>query len=166
MSKAFTSEDTASAAPEVRRRARTGEGPRYVTPEGRAEMNREADRLRGERQQAVAQGTIGSGLLADLDAKLEALAELIADVTVVHPDPAQEGRVFFGAWVTVEDEVGETFRYRIVGPDEADARSRQISVASPLGRALLGKEAGDVAIVERPRGAVEYTVKDVRYRID
>ena len=166
MSKAFTSEDTASAAPEIRRRARTGEGPRYVTPEGREALEKDADRLRAERQQAAAQGTIGSALIADLDAKLAALTDLIADVTVVRPDPAQEGRVFFGAWVTVEDEVGETFRYRIVGPDEADARALHISVASPLGRALLGKEAGDVAIVDRPRGALEYTIKDVRYRID
>ena len=82
----------------------------------------------------------------------------------VEPDPAQAGRVFFGAWVTLEDEEGEIVRYRIVGPDEADAKAGLISAASPLGRALLGKEEGDTAVVERPRGPAEYTIRAVDYR--
>ena len=53
--------------------------------------------------------------------------------------------------------------YRIVGPDEADVRAGRLSVESPLARALLGKEVGESVVVERPRGAVEYTVTQVDY---
>ena len=164
MSKAFTSEDSAAVAPDVRSRPRSDAGPRYVTPEGRAALERDQERLLEERKRAAGAGTIGSAQLADLDAQLAALAGTLDELTVVAPDPAQAGRAFFGAWVTLEDEDGETIRYRIVGPDEADAKAGLISAASPLGRALLGKEEGDTAVVERPRGPAEYTIKAVEYR--
>jgi transcription elongation factor GreB len=73
------------------------------------------------------------------------------------------GRAFFGAWVELEDEAGSRVRYRIVGPDEADVKAGRLSVESPLARALLGKEVGESVVVERPRGAVEYTVTQVDY---
>jgi transcription elongation factor GreB len=53
--------------------------------------------------------------------------------------------------------------YRIVGPDEADVKAGRLSVESPLARALLGKEVGESVQVERPRGAMEYTVTQVAY---
>lgn len=164
MSKAFTNEDAVASTPDVRSRPWAGEGPRYVTPEGRAALERDQERLLDERKRAAAGGTIGSAQLADLDAQLAALAQTLESLTVVEPDPAQAGRVFFGAWVTLEDEEGEIVRYRIVGPDEADAKAGLISAASPLGRALLGKEEGDTAVVERPRGPAEYTIRAVDYR--
>ncbi|MGZ3461601.1 MAG: GreA/GreB family elongation factor, partial [Archangium sp.] len=72
--------------------------------------------------------------------------------------------VYFGAWVMLEDEEGEETAYRIVGPDEADVKAGRLSVESPLARALLGKELGESVRVERPRGAIEYTLTRVSYR--
>jgi transcription elongation factor GreB len=60
--------------------------------------------------------------------------------------------VTFGAWVTLEDEDGATVHYQLVGADEFDVSLGKISVASPVGKALLGKEEGDDVVVERPRG--------------
>jgi transcription elongation factor GreB len=95
--------------------------------------------------------------------RAQQLAATLEEVRVVEPDAAQEGRVFFGAWVTLEDEEGEEVTYRVVGPDEADVKAGRLSVESPLARALLGKEVGESVQVERPRGATEYTVSQVRY---
>jgi transcription elongation factor GreB len=90
------------------------------------------------------------------------LQATLAALTVLGPDAAPEGQVAFGRWVTVEDEDGERATWRIVGPDEADAKRRLVSVASPLARALLGRRTGDTATVHRPRGEVELTVVQVQ----
>ena len=75
-----------------------------------------------------------------------------------------EGRVVFGATVTLEDlETEESVRYQIVGEDEADIKLGKISVASPIARALIGKEAGDVAEVQAPNGIREYDIITVEY---
>jgi transcription elongation factor GreB len=84
-------------------------------------------------------------------------------LTVVDPKPHPARRAFFGAWVTVEDEAGEERTYRLVGPDEFDAARGLISVDAPLGRALLGKAAGDAVTVQRPAGAAELTVVAVSW---
>jgi transcription elongation GreA/GreB family factor len=74
-----------------------------------------------------------------------------------------EGKARLGAHVTLEDEEGRELEYTLVPAGDADARTGKISVESPLGRALLGKEEGDEVVVERPRGAAEYTVLSVRF---
>ena len=71
--------------------------------------------------------------------------------------------MFFGAWVTLEDEAGEEVEYRIVGPDEFDAATGYISMDSPLGRALMRKALDDEVKVEVPGGAKTYVVVGVRY---
>jgi len=65
-----------------------------------------------------------------------------------------------GAFVTLQ---GEDAEYQVVEPDAADAGARRISAESPLGRALLGKRAGDEVTVERPRGDAQYIIASVRY---
>jgi transcription elongation GreA/GreB family factor len=65
--------------------------------------------------------------------------------------------------VTLLDENSAQVEYQIVEPEAADATARRISVESPLGRALLGKRAGDQVVVERPRGPAEYEIVSVRY---
>jgi len=65
--------------------------------------------------------------------------------------------------VTLEDEEGRRLRYRLVGPDEFDVSSGLISVDSPMGRSLLGREVDDEVAVERPRGRTEYTVVAIEY---
>jgi len=78
--------------------------------------------------------------------------------------PTDPGRVFFGAWVTIEDEDGSSRLYRIVGADESDLERGYISIDSPVARALLGKRAGDEVTVRVPKGDVVYTIDAVEYR--
>ena len=72
--------------------------------------------------------------------------------------PRCEGRAVFGCWVVLRDESGGETSWRIVGPDEADAKERRLSVASPLARELLGKGAGENVSLELPRGTMELSV--------
>ncbi len=74
------------------------------------------------------------------------------------------GRIVFGATVDLEEEEsGDAVTYQIVGEDEADIKFGRISVGSPIARALIGKEKGDVAVVNAPGGAKSYEVIEVRY---
>jgi transcription elongation factor GreA len=95
--------------------------------------------------------------IRDLEAKL-ANAHII-DPRTLHAD----GRVVFAATVVVEDEAGEKATWQIVGEDEADIRAGKISVSSPTARALIGKHAGDEAVVQTPGGEKRYTILEVRY---
>jgi transcription elongation factor GreB len=153
--------------------------PRYITPEGFEKMAAEHERIWtvlrpkvvAEVEAAAALGdrsenaeyVYGKRRLRELDRRLRFLSDRMDGLTVTEPRPHPGGRAFFGAWVGVEDERGEERTYRLVGPDEADAARGLISVEAPLGRALLGKAAGDVARVERPIGAIELTVVAVRW---
>ena len=88
-------------------------------------------------------------------------------VTVVRPgEVADRERIFFGAWVTLEDESGEEHRYRLVGPDEIDVSRGLISVESPMGRVLLGKREDDEVTVERPAGPAVYVVSEISYEVE
>lgn len=98
------------------------------------------------------------GRIADLEAKLS-LAQIIDPKTL-----DVDGRCVFGATVHLEDvDSGETVRYQIVGDDEADLKVNKISISSPVARALIGKYAGDVAVVEAPGGMREYEILQVEY---
>ena len=75
-----------------------------------------------------------------------------------------EGRIVFGATVDlIDEETGGEVTYRIVGEDEADIKAGMVSISSPIARALIGKQAGDVATVQAPGGAREYEIGQVRY---
>lgn len=96
--------------------------------------------------------------IRDLEFKL-GNAEII-DVTTLNA----EGRIVFGATVDlVDEETGDEVTYRIVGDDEADIKAGLISVGSPVARALIGKQAGDTAIVRAPSGNREYDIVEVKY---
>ena len=85
-------------------------------------------------------------------------------VRVIEFSPQQEGKVFFGAWVEVENSQGETMTFRIVGPDEIYGDSKGfISIDSPMARALLKKQEGDDAVVNTPEGIKEWTVTKISY---
>jgi transcription elongation factor GreA len=98
------------------------------------------------------------GRIAELEGKL-ANAQII--------DPAHieaDGRCVFGSTVELEDsDSGEVVTYQIVGEDEADIKRGKISNTSPIGRALIGKYAGDVAEVQAPGGVRSYEILDVKY---
>ena len=98
------------------------------------------------------------GRIADIEHKL-AHAHVI-DVTNLPPS----GKVVFGATVCLADEdSGDEMRYQIVGEDEADIKEGRISVNSPIARALIGKEEGDIAEVQAPGGIKAYEIVEVLY---
>ena len=76
---------------------------------------------------------------------------------------AQTDKIFFGAWFTIEDEDGRQSTYRIVGPDEFDVKNGQISIESPLAKALIGRGVDEEAVVNRPKGEVEVVILKVWY---
>ncbi|MBX9715954.1 MAG: transcription elongation factor GreA [Burkholderiaceae bacterium] len=98
------------------------------------------------------------GRILDIEGKLAA-AKII--------DPSSldaEGRIVFGSTVDLEDEAsGSAVTYQIVGDDEADLKLGLISISSPIARALIGKEVGDIAEVQAPGGVKSYEVMAVRY---
>jgi transcription elongation factor GreB len=72
-------------------------------------------------------------------------------------------RVFFGAWIEIEDAEGNVFRYRIVGRDEIGPAKDFISIDSPMAKALLQRSEGDEIVVNRPNGTASFVVISVRY---
>ena len=98
------------------------------------------------------------GRIAELESKLSH-AQII-DPKEIHA----EGKIVFGATVTVSDlETDEEATYQIVGDDEADLKIGKLSVNSPIARAMIGKEEGDVAEVQAPSGVREYDILNVQY---
>jgi transcription elongation factor GreA len=98
------------------------------------------------------------GRIKEIEAKLSHAN--IIDVTAVNAN----GKVVFGATVDVADEeTGDEMTYQIVGEDEADIKNNMISVSSPIARALIGKEEGDVAEVQTPGGLRSLEIVEIRY---
>ncbi len=154
-------------------------GSKFITPQGAARLQQELDHLwRVLRpqvtqavQEAAAQGDrsenaeyiYGKRQLREIDRRVRFLRQRLDGMVVVDAPPTDRSRVFFGAWVTLEDEAGAEVEYRIVGPDEFDATAGWISMDSPLGRALLRKGLDDEVKVELPGGAKTYVIVGVRY---
>ena len=152
---------------------------RYITPEGAKKLRAEFDqlwtverpRVTQEVADAAAQGDrsenaeyiYGKRRLREIDRRVRFLSKRLDEVIVVSDPPSDPERVFFGAWVTVEDEDGNEHTYRIVGADESDLTSGCISIDSPVARALLGKRCNDEVLVRVPKGEVTYTIVGVRY---
>ena len=105
----------------------------------------------------------GKKRLREIDGRVHFLSKRLDELEVVTEVPAQTSRVFFGAWVALEGEAGESLEFRIVGADEFDPAQRFISVESPMARAVLGKQEGDAAVVVRPKGTDTFTIVRVWY---
>ena len=159
----------------------------YITPEGMQQLRDELNHLwRVERpkvtqavSEAAAQGDrsenaeyiYGKKRLREIDRRVRYLQKRIPDLQVVDRPPDDPTRIFFGAWIKLEDEAGKLVCYRIVGPDEFDPAKGWISIDSPLARALLKKTAGDEvrvtlptpALSEAEGGEMEYCVVAVQY---
>jgi transcription elongation factor GreB len=152
----------------------------YITPEGAQRLRDELDRLwRVERpvvtqavSEAAAQGDrsenaeyiYGKKRLREIDARIRFLQKRLDEIEIVDRAPADTSRVFFGAWVRVEDEAGKEAVYRIVGSDEFDPAKGWISVDSPLARALLKKTVDDEVTVELPTGRKTCVLLEVSYQ--
>jgi transcription elongation factor GreB len=156
--------------------------PSYITRPGALRMQEELLELRTKQRpkivrevaDAAAQGDrsenaeyiYGKKKLREIDRRIHYLTKRLELATVVDPSDRPEGdrsRAFFGATVDVEDEDGKTTTYQIVGEDEIDLARGRISYKSPLGRALLKRQAGDTVVFRKPSGEVELTVLEVRW---
>jgi transcription elongation factor GreB len=101
--------------------------------------------------------------LREIDRRVRFLTKTLEDIKVVEYHPQQDGKVFFGAWVTLENDDGETLKFRIVGPEEIYGRHDYISIDSPMARACLKKEIDDDVIVKTPNGIKEWFVTNIDY---
>jgi len=145
----------------------------YITPQGEQRLREELQHLwKVERPQVTAavheaakngDYIYGKRRLREIDRRVRYLSKRLDEVQVVRQNPADRARVYFGAWVTLEDEDGKDVRYRIVGPDEFDVAEGLISMDSPVARAVLGKRLGDAVYVRTPAGEREYVIVAIEY---
>ncbi|MBH9411253.1 transcription elongation factor GreB [Pseudomonas aeruginosa] len=154
-------------------------GTPLITPEGAARLRAELHELWHVRRPQVTQAVreaaalgaraenaeyiYGKKMLREIASRVRFLRKRLENLKVVGERPADPNRVYFGAWVTLEDEDGEQARYRIVGPDELDLRNNQISIDSPLARALVGKELDAEVLVRTPAGEKLWFVVEIEY---
>ncbi|MBV4492107.1 transcription elongation factor GreB [Pseudomonas oryzicola] len=101
--------------------------------------------------------------LREIDRRVRYLRKRIEDLRVVPYSPTQEGKVFFGAWVTIINEEDTSKKFRIVGADEIYDRKDFISIDSPMARACIGKCAGDEIVVRTPTGDAYWEVTEIEY---
>ncbi len=143
-------------------------GSSYITPEGEQALRDELHQLwKVERpvvtnavHEAAKNGDrsengdyiYGKRRLREIDSRVRFLNKRLDEVEVVQRIPDDTGKIFFGAWVTLEDASGAEKRWRIVGPDEFDLACGKLSMDSPLARALLGKRLDDEIRVQSPFG--------------
>lgn len=151
----------------------------YITPDGYRRLDEELKFLWKVKrpevtravQEAAAQGDrsenaeyiYGKKQLREIDRRVRFLAKRLDDMTVVDRAPTDTSRIFFAAWVELEDADGQRLQYRIVGPDEIDQAPGYISIDAPLARALLKKQVDDEVIVQTPAGEQIYYVTGIRY---
>jgi transcription elongation factor GreA len=97
-----------------------------------------------------------------VETKIREIEQKLANAEIMDTFPSNNGKVGFGSTVTLENcENGDNVTYQIVGPDESDIPSGKISIASPIGKALIGKEADDEVVVKTPGGTKNYILLKV-----
>ena len=154
-------------------------GTALITPEGEARMRAELHELWHVRRpqvtqsvsEAAAQGdrsenaeyTYGKKMLREIDSRVRFLTKRLENLKVVDSRPSDPNKVYFGAWVSLEDDDGHESRYRIVGPDELDLKTQQISIDAPLARALIGKALDAEVRVRTPTGEKAWYIVAIEY---
>lgn len=154
----------------------------YITREGYDKLEKELNFLwKDERpritrsvSEAAAQGDrsenaeyiYGKKRLREIDRRVRFLTKRLEVLQIVYPSPEQEGKVFFGAWVDLEDEDGKPLTIRIVGSDEIDVYNKWISVDAPMARALIGKQVDDEVWVQTPNDKDCYFINSIRYKAE
>ena len=106
----------------------------------------------------------GKKRLREIDRRVRFLIKRLDDLKIVYYEKQQEGKVFFGAWVTLINEEDQELCYRLVGPDEWDVKNGEISIDSPMARALLGKKVDDEVVVQTPDGEKAFDIITIKYR--
>ncbi|MBU1012604.1 MAG: transcription elongation factor GreB [Bacteroidetes bacterium] len=154
-------------------------GSKYITPEGARKLTEvlqylwkvERPHVTERVAKAAAQGDrsenaeyiYGKKRLREIDSKIRFLTNRLDGIIVVDRIPDDQDIVYFGAFVTLEDEEGEEVEYRIVGPDEFNVVDGKLSMDSPLGKALLGKRVEDKIKISAPKGVKVFYILKIRY---
>ena len=152
---------------------------KYLTAEGEQKLKAELHQLwkveRPKVTQSVAEAAAlgdrsenaeyiyGKKRLREIDSRVRYLSKRLEEISVVSTLPDDLNKVYFGAWVTLEDDHGQLARYRLVGPDEIDPQRGYISIDSPLGKALLGKTSESDISITAPTGESGYFIKSISY---
>lgn len=154
-------------------------GSKYITPEGEEKLKAELHQLwkveRPKVTQSVSEAAAlgdrsenaeyiyGKKRLREIDSRVRFLRKRLEDMVVVSDPPNDRNKIYFGAYVSLEDEQSQSLRYRLVGPDELDPQLGHISIDAPLGRALLGKEVNSEIEINSPEGVRQYYVLAIDY---
>lgn len=180
MSKAFVKED---AEPEEEEAEEQGiplpTGKNYITPQGIARLRDEMKRLLDEERPVVVRTVswaasngdrsengdylYGKKKLREIDKRIRFLTKRLEIAQVINPLEQKGDTVLFGATVMVEDEDGKRRKYSIVGVDETDVANGRISWISPIGKALLQAQKGEVITLRTPKGEEDLEIVDVKY---
>ena len=151
----------------------------YITPAGARKLRDELRNIWSVTRPAVTQKVADAAALGDrsenadyiygkkhlreIDKRIRYLTKRLDNLEIVDRPPPDLDKIFFGAWVRLEDEEGQVSEIRIVGADEFDLRKGWISLNSPVAKALLGKRKGLDVILKRPIGDQEMYIKEVSY---
>lgn len=151
----------------------------YITPEGAKSLNLELKTLWQKSRPEVVRALSAAAAegdrsenaeyiyrkkqLGEIDRRIRYISKRLDNIQVVDRLPADQSKVFFGAWVEVSDEEGVESRYRIVGADEAGLQPGYISVDSVVARALIGRFEGDEVSVQLPLGKQVLLIEAVSY---
>jgi transcription elongation factor GreB len=151
----------------------------YITKEGADKLLAELKYLWKEKRPEVTQSVSDAAKLGDrsenaeyiygkkqlreIDRRVRYLEKRLDQCTVVDRLPLDRSIVFFGAWVTLEDEEGNQERFRIVGPDEIDHNDDYISMDSPVAKSLLKRREGDEVLLRRAGGEKTYFIELIEY---
>ena len=161
-------------------------GSKYITAQGHKRLTEEHDYLWRKKRpevtrilsEAAAEGDRSENAeyiyrkkeLREIDARVRFLRKRLDDMVIVDRIPKDADKVYFGAWVTIENEAGDENTYRIVGPDEFDPKLGYISMDSPMGKALLGKALHDEfrLTLEAKGGPITtlYIINEISYNED
>ncbi len=161
-------------------------GSKYITAQGHKRLSEEHDYLWKKKRPevtrilsaAAAEGDRSENAeyiyrkkeLREIDARVRFLRKRLDNMVVVDQMPSDTGKVYFGAWVTIENDTGLEKTYRIVGPDEFDPKLGYISMDSPMGKALLGKSLDDeirITVETKDSQLTEsYVINEIRYKTD
>ncbi len=150
----------------------------YITAQGYKALETELSQLWERRKQvtvalsaAAAEGDRSENAeyiyrkkeLREIDRRIHYLQKRLPALTVVSEKPGDQNRIFFGAWVTLENPAGEEITYRIVGADEIDTSGGLISLDSPMARALLKKNLDDEVVIGMGGQPQHYYITAIRY---
>ena len=179
MSKAFTKESDDDDEDNADAPAIPAGSKNYMTPAGHRRMREELEHLfKVERPQMVSTVSwaasngdrsengdyiYGKRRLREIDRRIRFLTKRLENAEVVHSELLDQSRVFFGATVTYSNQRGEERTITIVGLDEIDPTQGRVSWISPVSRALLKAEVGDMVRLMTPGGLEELDILDIRY---